>query len=95
MTGEPTQTISKALHVLVYQLSSEKGSSHYASLPTVFNLLPTSKKKYLKSNCVIYSPIRTPLFPSWEEPVQINEPLNIMQSLVNYSNRIYTFDKIH
>jgi len=35
-----------------------------------------------------------------EKPVQISEfvfssePLSIMQSLVNYSNRTYTFDKI-
>jgi len=38
-----------------YQLLSEKRSSHYASLPAVFNPLPTSIQieKYLKSNCVI------------------------------------------
>jgi len=44
--------------------------------------------------------IQTALFPSWEKPVQISEffqisePLNIMQSLVNYSNITYIFDKI-
>jgi len=43
--------------------------------------------------------IRTTLFPSWEKSVQISEfvqiskLLNIMQNLVNYSNRTYTLTK--
>jgi len=41
-TGKSTQNVSKASHAPVYQLSSEKGSSHYASLPAVFNPLPSS-----------------------------------------------------
>jgi len=42
MTGEPTQTASKASHTRVYQLSSEKQSNHYTSLPAVFNPLVPS-----------------------------------------------------
>jgi len=42
MTGEPTQTTSKVSHVQVYQLLSEKQSSHYALLPAAFNPLPPS-----------------------------------------------------
>jgi len=63
MTGEPTQTVSKVLRAWVYQLSSEKWSSHYTLLPAAFNLLPAAfnllppsmdrKVQYLKSNCVI------------------------------------------
>jgi len=37
MTGEPTQTTSKASHAQVYQLSSEKQSSHYGLLLTVIS----------------------------------------------------------
>jgi len=45
MTGEPTQTASKASHAPVYQLSSQKWSTHYTSLPAVFNLLLTSMNR--------------------------------------------------
>jgi len=42
MTGEPMQTASEALCTQVYQLSSEKQSNHYTSLPAAFNPLPPS-----------------------------------------------------
>jgi len=39
MMGKSTQGVAYAS---VYQVSSEKSSSHYASLPAVFNPLPNS-----------------------------------------------------
>jgi len=53
MTGETTQTKFKVSHALVYQLSSEKQSSHYASLPAVFNPLSfsTDQEVFEKQLC--------------------------------------------
>jgi len=42
MIGEPTQTTSMAMRTLVYQLLSEKRSSHCTLFPAVFDLLPES-----------------------------------------------------
>jgi len=53
MTVEPTHTSSKALCTPVYQLLSEKRSSHYALLSVVFNLLciSTNQKLFKKNLC--------------------------------------------
>jgi len=54
MTGEPTHTASKVLHDPVYQLLSEMWSSHYASLPTVFNPLYTYGTNWQQGKCVLH-----------------------------------------
>jgi len=47
MTGEPTQKVSRTP---IHQLLSERQSSHYASLPVVFNPLP-NREVFEKQLC--------------------------------------------
>jgi len=48
MIGESMQTTSKVWHGRVYQLMSQNRSSHYASLPVLFNPLPTSTNREVR-----------------------------------------------